>query len=182
MAAKKQIEMIKNEGSRYGGSLLKTRRGRSRGRPLSTSKSMHIVMRSDLAKGSYSLRNYKHEIQKILKKFASKYHVKIYSFANVGNHLHLNLKLSNRRLYFPFIRAISSAIMMKVTGVSRWAKENPFAGKRFWSQRPFSRILTSYKERLFLKDYIQINQLEGLGYTKGQAKFIYHWNKAEGTS
>lgn len=176
--------MLSNEGSRYGGSLLNTRKGRSRGRPLSTSSTMHLVLRSDLAKGAQSFSRYKKEIRYILDRFAKKYHVQIFSYANVGNHLHLHIKLAKRQLYYPFIRAISASIMMKVTGISRWTKStqsNLLSGKRFWTHRPFSRVLSSFKERLNLKDYIAINQFEGFGYSKNQARFIFYWNKWAGT-
>lgn len=180
-----QLELVKDEGSRYGGSLLNTRKGRSRGRPLSTSNTMHLVMRSEMAKGQMSFCNYKKEIKVIIDKFSKKYHIRIYSYANVGNHLHLHIKLSNRQQYKAFIRAISSAIMMKVTGMNRWAKESvkeKLSGKRFWTLRPYSRVLKSFKERLSLKDYIEINKLEGFGYNKNQARFIFYREKWAGSS
>lgn len=172
------MDLVKDEGSRYGGRLLNTRKGRSRGRPLSTANTMHLVLRSDMAKGSKSFSRYKQDIRKILNKFAGKYHVQIFSYANVGNHLHLHIKLAKRQLYYPFIRAISAAIMMRVTGINRWTKSTQAQKKqRFWTHRPFSRVLSSFKERLNLKDYIAINQFEGFGYTKNQARFIFYWNK-----
>jgi len=58
---------------------------------------------------------------------------------------------------------------MQVTGYSRWQKAPK--GFRFWDYRPFSRVLCSFKEFLTLKNYIQINQLEGLGYTRSEAKY-----------
>lgn len=181
MRRQRQLNLLEKtkgqEGSSYGGSLLKTRRGRSSGRPLSTSSTMHLVLRSAQAKGSMSFLRHQKEIKNILTKFSKKYHVQIFSYANVGNHLHLHLKLAKRQLYNPFIRAISSAIMMKVTGFNRWTKESLSAKlkTKFWDQRPFTRILKSFKERLNLKDYIAINQIEALGYSKNQARFVYYW-------
>jgi len=117
-----QKNLFKKSTDRYGGSLLNTRKGRSHGRPISTKHSMHFVLRSTKAKGAWSFRRHRKSIAEILSRFAIKNGVKIESFANVGNHLHLHIKLSNRYTYKPFIRAITAAIMMKVTGTSRWAQ------------------------------------------------------------
>lgn len=166
-----QLSFLKKASSAYGGELLKTRKGRLRGRPLDTKNTMHIVMRSSQAKGDWSFKKSKNEIKinHILSKFAHKYGVKIISFANVGNHLHLQVKLSSRRGYKPFIRATTSAIMMAVTGISRWNRGTP---KKFWDYRPFTRVIESYLGFLNLKDYIQINQLEGFGYIRGEARWF----------
>jgi len=118
--SKNQLDLFKKGTDRYGGSLQTTRKGRAHGRPVSTKHSMHFVLRSTKARGEWSFLRHKKAIAEILKRFAEKNGVLIESFANVGNHLHLHLKLSNRNAYKPFIRAVTSAIMMKVTGVSRW--------------------------------------------------------------
>src|SRR5437868_5410941 len=106
----KQIELLKKQKKSYGGELLKTRKGRSGPRPLDTRNSMHLVLRSSKAKGDWSFTRPKNAamIKLITNKFAAKYGVKIYSAANVGNHLHFHIKLSNRHTYRPFIRAITA--------------------------------------------------------------------------
>jgi REP element-mobilizing transposase RayT len=143
---------------------------------------MHFVLKSSHARGDWSFLKHKNEIQKIIEKFAHKYGVKLNSMANVGNHLHLHLQLTNRFTYKPFIRAISAAIMMTVTGASRW---RPLAGilrskglrpnTKFWNLRPFSRIVVSFKAVLNMRDYIQINKFEGLGYSREDSKFLVAW-------
>src|SRR5690606_35669226 len=102
--------------------------------------------------------------------------VRLNSFANVGNHLHLHVQLTNRHTYRAFIRAVSAAIMMKVTGVSRWNKIK--LDKKFWDRRPFSRIIVGFKALLRLEDYIAINRLEGWGYNRSQARFLIAWDRA----
>lgn len=136
---------------------------------------MHLVLRSSKAKGNWSFKKIKNEkrIQQIIKKFSQKYGVKVISLANVGNHLHFHLKLSSRYTYKPFIRAITSAIAMAVTGINRWNRLNTKANKnRFWDYRPFTRVIESFKALLNLRDYLHINQLEGAGYNRIEAKFI----------
>ncbi|MGE4132453.1 MAG: transposase [Bdellovibrionales bacterium] len=150
---------------------LKTRKGRRDGRPLSITNSMHLVLRSSKARGpwSFKLKKNRYAIQKICQKFAHKNAVQIVSMANVGNHLHLQIQLGHRGGYKPFIRAISAAIVMTVTGVNRWTRGRIKAGK-FWDHRPFTRIVMGYGAKLALQDYILINQLEGGGISRTEAE------------
>jgi len=174
----KQIEMLKKEKKSYGGELLKTREGRQGPRPLATRSTMHLVLRSSKAKGDWSFKRPRHEakIREISKRFSVKYGVKILSLANVGNHLHFHIKLSNRHLYRPFIRALTAAIAMAVTGTSRWNPLKKTAKDRFWDHRPFTKFVESFKALLNLRDYIRINQLEGCGYKRSEARFFVKWD------
>ena len=108
------------------------------------------------------------KITKILEKFSDKYVVKILSMANVKNHLHLQIKLSTRHTYKKFIKAVTSAIVMAVTGVSRIKK----LATHFWDYRPFTRVVIGYRARLSLENYIEINELEGLGHNRAEAIFL----------
>ncbi len=128
-----------------------------------------------------SFRHFRKDITQILQKFSLKHGVKVVTFANVGNHLHLQIKLTNRFTYKPFIRAVTSAIAMRVTGRNRWTatRLNASATKKekFWDLRPFSRVIESFKAYLNLRDYISINQLEGFGYTKKDARWEVNLEK-----
>lgn len=169
----KQIALFRNEPKEYGGTLLNTRRGRSRPRPLDTKNSMHLVLRSSVAKGIWSFRRRENskKISQILKKFAGRYSVRILSVANVGNHLHLHIQLGSRAGYKPFIRAITAAIAMAITGMSRWKK----LSIKFWDLRPYTRVVVGRSAWARLIKYIRINQLEGLGYTREAAKAVMRW-------
>jgi REP element-mobilizing transposase RayT len=173
----KQTQLLKNQKSAYGGELLKTRKGRAYGRPLDTKNTMHLVLRSSKARGEWSFRykNNSLKIKNIVTKFSEKYGIKVLSLANVGNHLHFQIKLSNRQTYKPFIRAITAAIAMAITNASRW---NPSQGK-FWDYRPFTRVIQSFKAFLNLRNYIQINQLEGFGVRRDQARMILAMTKLQ---
>jgi REP element-mobilizing transposase RayT len=162
-----------NYDNKYGGKYFRTRKGRSRPRPLSTQASIHLVLRSTKATGLWSFlhKNNQAKVRAILQKFSRKYAVRILSFANVGNHLHLQIKLSNRFAYKPFIRAITAAIAMAVTGWSRWTKV--IDGERFWTERPFTQIVTAFKYHLNLRDYIEINKIEGFGMAKTAARMLF---------
>jgi REP element-mobilizing transposase RayT len=126
--------------------------------------------------GPWSFSKYKKEIREIIERFAAKNGVRLNSMANVGNHLHLHLQLTNRYTYRKFIRAISSAIMMRVTGISRWKKKP--RSDHFWDRRPFSRVIIGICAILRLKDYIEINKYEGAGYSRDQARFYVAWNSS----
>lgn len=188
--------MLANEKSAYGGDLLKTRAGRRHGRPLSTRDTMHLVLRSTKAKGDWSFRRPKNAagINRIIDRFSVMYGVRVISMANVGNHLHMQIKLSNRFTYKPFIRAVTAAIAMAITGRNRWTvagidrekiegarnansdiaceRVSPEKREKFWDYRPFSRVVASFKAYLNLVDYIRINQLEGAGYKRDDARFM----------
>ena len=177
----KQTSFLRPEKSDYGGSLLKTRYGRSRPRPLDTRNTMHLILRSTKARGVWSFRTVQNErkIKAILKRFSERHGVRIQSFANVGNHLHLQIKLSNRYRYQPFICAVTAAIAMAVSGASRRSpmKRDMKRGKsgvkeRFWDLRPFTRIVTSLRAVLNLRDYIRINGLEGQGFHREEARWM----------
>lgn len=165
-----QLKFFKTHKSDYGGELQKVRKGRQGPRPISTKHSMHLVLRSTKAIKSWSMRqpHNKARIKAILNKFAKKFGVILISGANVGNHLHLEIRLTNRQTYKPFIRAITSAIAMAVTGASRWTPKKI----KFWDQRPFTRIAETWREVLNLREYIRINQLEGRGINREQARLL----------
>jgi REP element-mobilizing transposase RayT len=173
-----QLSLLKKEPSSFGGELFKTRKGRARPRPLAVRDSMHLVLRSSKAKGEWSFRRPENteKIKARVDRFSKKYGVRILSLANVGNHLHFHLQLTNRHAYKPFIRALTSSIAMAISGLSRWRKkEKP--SDRFWDYRPFSRVVQSWRGFLQMRDYIKLNQLEGLGVPRGEARFlVVCWN------
>jgi REP element-mobilizing transposase RayT len=167
-----QLNFLSNEPSAYGGDLQTTRKGRARARPLDTKHTMHLVLRSTKANGDWSFKKAANEraIEVIFRKFGAKFGVKILSLANVGNHLHAQVKISNRHVFAGFLRAITGAIAQAVTGLTRWRK--PKEKLKFWDRRPFTRVVKSLREVLNLRDYIRINELEGCGYSREQARFI----------
>lgn len=168
-----QTKFFKDEPKSYGGELLKKRKGRRGARPLDTKNSMHLVMRSRHAKGPWSFKRSENsrKISLILRKFAVKYGVRILSVANVGNHLHLHIQLTTRFGYKPFIRAITAAIAMAITEMSRWNKLKI----KFWDLRPFTRVVIGRKAWMILTKYIRVNQLEGMGYSRETAKAVMAW-------
>lgn len=156
------------------------REGRQGPRPLDTKNTMHLVLRSSKAKGAWSFRRHKAKINKIIDKFSHKYGVRIIMGANVGNHIHLQIKLANRFTYKPFIRALTASIMMAVTGASRW-KPNACEGK-FWDYRPFTRVVTGLRAFLALRDYVEINQMEGAGHDRDYSRLVVETFRRESSA
>lgn len=170
----RQLNLIPKMTSAYGGDRLKTRKGRAYGRPLSTKETMHLVLRSTMAKGEWSFLRPNHQklVKTLIQKFSVKHGVHIYSVANVGNHLHLQIKLSNRTTYRRFIRALTAAIAIAITRRSRWTFKPGMDRLKFWNRRPYSRIVVGRRSYLGLQDYIQINRIEGAGFTRNEARMI----------
>ncbi len=107
----KQLPLFDEPGPRFfGGRLLHGRRRKQR--PLATREAIHLVFRSSYAKGATSfLKSYnKKPIEQIIEKTAAKYGVKIYRKSLAGNHVHLVLRITNRKLYNTFIRVMTSKI------------------------------------------------------------------------
>jgi hypothetical protein len=129
-------------------------------RPIDPKRAMHLVLRSERAKGDWSMlriRNAK-PIERILWTAARKNQVRIYRYANSGNHLHLLVKAKTRQGFQNFARTAAALIARAVTGAK---KGNP-TGK-FWEGLMFSRVVAWGKGFFHAKYYVIQNELEGLG-------------------
>ncbi len=173
----RQLRLLPRGSLAHGGELFRTRAGRRGPRPLSTRHTVHLVLRSSQARGDWSFRQLRNQgrIRRLTDRFAARYGIRVLDLANVGNHLHFQLKLSNRRLYAPFIRALTGAIALQVTGRSRWKKDprDPATQRRpFWDYRPFTRIVVGRRGYLTLRDYLAINHWEGRGFDRATSREI----------
>lgn len=154
----------------FGGSLTTTRAHRV-ARPISTKKPMHLVLRSSIAKGpnSFLAPQNNRKIKAHLIRLSRKFGVKIQNAANVGNHIHLVLKLSNRRAYKPFICAVTGSIARTVIQQSKGSLADIH---KFWDFRPYSRIIEGLRAFRILRDYLLINRLQALGVRRDQVDSI----------
>lgn len=174
----KQLKLLASQPSDYGGELRRTRKGRSRGRPISSRETMHLVLRSEKAQGprAFNTPQNRQLVARIIGKFAQKHGVKILSAGTNSNHLHLHVKLMSRFTYKPFIRAVTAAIAMSMGGASRWNKLK----EKFWDFRPFSRVARGRRGFLAVRDYVELNELEGLGFIRATARWILGKEKGDG--
>lgn len=173
--------------SAYGGVLRNRRQGRG-ARSVSTRFSMHLVLRSSQARGAWSFVRPKNEsmIAQVLNKHAKSTNTEILGIGNAGNHLHLRLQFSTRKNYLRFIRAVTGEIALKIKKFANAARprhaaqpahakiisENKTASHTFWDRRPFSSIVSTLKYVARLKDYIDINSIEGQGYPRSYARLV----------
>jgi REP element-mobilizing transposase RayT len=130
-------------------------------RPVVTKKPMHLVLKSSMARGRYSLlhkRNSKF-VSELVASLSSRWAVRIFEFSNNGNHLHLLIQARYRKGFRGFVRGVSA---MTVRHVTACKKGRPL-GKKFWDSIPFTRIVAWGRSFLLAKNYVVQNQMEAAG-------------------
>jgi len=173
----------------FGGSLLKNSHAKV-ARPLSSKQALHIVLRSNYAHGPHSMLKHERVIRNTLLKMGRKHGVKIYRVANAGNHLHLLVRFTKRRALQNFLRGSTGLIARKMMGRERGPaftqeevapttqgdsnvrtsrKLSTSAANRapkqfFWTQRPFTRIVSWGRDFDSTLAYVKLNTLESLGF------------------
>jgi REP element-mobilizing transposase RayT len=169
----KNLAFIKKPILAYGGDLRKKAENRGPRPLVFRSGSMHITLRSLMAKGIYSFQHSskRQKVKNFVYSFSQGKGVKILSYANVGNHIHLHVKLHNQALYFGWIRGLSSGLAMISHGLEGLKKLKDL-NQKFWDQRPFSRVIRSFKHFLNTKSYVEVNILEGMGMPRAQAELL----------
>lgn len=145
----------------FGGSLLK-KSNPKKARPISIKNPMHLVLKSSVAKGNFSMRrgNKYKLIELLVKRQAKKWGIKIYRFENVHNHLHLLFRGTHRKYIQGFIRSVTGIIPRLILGAQKGAAK----GIKFWDQRPFTRIVTWGRDYKNLLRYMDKNKLQALGF------------------
>lgn len=113
------MSFLKPHKKFFGGALLAGKRKSIR--PLSSKDSIHFVLRSQWAMGrdSFLAPRNKSSIERIIRRFALKFGVRIYRQTFNSNHIHLLLRITNRVLYRAFIKAVPGKIASHVIGVNR---------------------------------------------------------------
>lgn len=140
-------------GYEFGGSTLKSNpKGK---RPLSTKLPIHLTLRARRSVLRLP-KTYKFVSQEI-ERVAKKHGIKIYRFANVGNHLHLLIRVGRIPAWARFIRELTGRIAQGLALLQVEVKD-------FWMYRPHTRVASNWG-RAFktLCEYIKLNQWEGRG-------------------
>lgn len=153
----------------FGGSLRKSNPKAKR--PLSKRESVHLVLKSARAIGPKSMLQKRNadRIDTLFRKHAKLCGIKIYHFVNVGNHLHLVIRIHDRKLFTRFIRAVTGLIARHVLnqerGLGRRNTEQPVKAKerdedksRFWVARPFTRLIAWGKDFKIVGQYMIKNR------------------------
>jgi REP element-mobilizing transposase RayT len=142
-------------------------------RPIDPKQALHVVMRSSKARGQLSMLHPKHcnSIEKFVHKTANRWGVRIYRFANVGNHIHLLIQVPTREAWKCFSKALSGGIAQIVTGAQKGSALKrsqdlsvPESAKRgFWDHLLFTRIVSFGRDFKGMARYIVKNLFESAG-------------------
>lgn len=149
---------------RFGGLELK---GNPRNaRPISLSRPVHLVLKSELAKGhrSFLRKTYASRIEASVRRLSKLTNLRVYRFVNAGDHLQLILQVRSRKAFHKFVRALTGHIARIVLDAERGRAQE----KKFWIARPFTRILDWKKEFTKCKLFIEKKRLLALGFLKAE--------------
>ena len=158
-----------NQGRRlsHGGSFSIGRRKRAR--PLSRRCWIHLVFKSHRARGAWNLLSARSKgiIHQVLKEKSRIYGVKIKDFANVGNHLHLKIKIHDRENFQNFLRVAAGLIARKIMRAEKACPQGTF-----WEFLAFTNILKTSLEEWRLRIYFQANRIEATHGKKAREDFL----------
>lgn len=184
----------------FGGALLDGKRKSLR--PLSSKEAIHFVLRSEFAVGrdSFLARRHQPQVNWILNNFAKKFGVRIYQKSINSNHIHLLVRITSRKLYRAFIKAVAGKIASQIMGgrsFSEYFQEkisSPIANSErgdgsasagkdlgFWQFRPFSRVVNWGNDYKGCLNYLKQNTLEAIGFVKYVARKNYYAKWLNGT-
>ena len=168
----KQQSLIPNSRQKleHGGATAIQKRKEKR--TISIKKPMHLVLRSDKAKGPRSFLKNKPLVLKLLRLYSKKFAVRVYEIAVCGNHIHCLVKGSNRKQLQNFFRVFPGQIAQEILQHHplKPTEKKAFAGgthpksqKTFWSLLLYSKLISWVREYLSTKNYIIRNTMEALG-------------------
>lgn len=128
-------------------------------RPLSSKLPIHLTLRTD-TKNSMRKPQAFGLVHKILVRTMKKHGVTLYDYSNVGNHLHILLKIPHVRRWPAFIRELTGRISQEMQGL-----KGPQKGEKYWPYRPYTRVVQGWKKAFrIVKEYIHLNDLEAEGF------------------
>lgn len=106
------------------------------------------------------LPKYYKAVNQVVDQVCKKHGIKIYKYNNMGNHLHLLIRMTHVWMWAAFIRELSGRIAQIVQGITAQQKGLP----KYWSQRPHTAIIRSWRKGFQnIKDYLELNGLEAEG-------------------
>lgn len=150
----RQLSFMKNP-IEFGGSLLQGKRKEAR--PISTKTPMHVILKSEQAKGLCSFINHRSALEVALSKISEKFRVRIYDKSVNNNHIHIIARFKTRADYKAWIRMLAAEI---VRIIARRMKK-PL--KNFFTFRPYTKIISWGRQFEAGLNYIILNQMEYFG-------------------
>lgn len=197
-----QLTFIKNNWKTkysHGGDLRRLKAGRGQ-RPLSTRDPLHLVFKADRSVlHGKSFRGYRslQIIHRILKRYSWRFFVRIEQVSIQGDHIHLLVRCPRRAQFHHFFRVVAGQIaqIFEKEGLLHRVTDTPHKlrgplddevghrkkslkrrKRKLWPQRPFTRVVKSFRAYQIVRDYIQLNELEA------QGKIPYRKTRLKGLS
>jgi REP element-mobilizing transposase RayT len=96
-------------------------------------------------------------VRETLDRFARRYRIRIYEFANAGTHLHLLVRAKVRRTLQDFLRAFGGVLARLITGARKGYRVG-----RFWDMLAYSRVVSWGRDFFGARAYVVQNELETL--------------------
>ena len=168
----------------YGGILRRKKLGRSQ-RPLSSREPLHLVLKAQkhtLRTGTLRSPYNRAIIQRLIKKYALRFHIKIEQYSIQGDHIHFLIRAPRRFRYQYFFRVLAGQIAQQfehagllkaMTGThpqnskqatksqSQVGSKNGESRTGLWMYRPYTRVVRGYRAYKIVRDYVQLNECEG---------------------
>lgn len=154
-----RFDFLRDYKLNFGGSPLQGKRKSAR--PLSFQKPLHLILKSS---GSSFFNPGNRRLEDLFREHAKKHSIKIYALSLNWSHVHMLLKLPNRRSYLAFIRTVTAAVVLFI---SKLRGENK---KGLFDLRPFTRILNWGRDFKNTLAYIEKNSLEAWGLSAKKKK------------
>ncbi len=167
--------LIKGTGKKktkeHGGTLSTGKRKTFR--PIDPKQALHVVLKSSKAYGRYSMLHPQHcnPIEKFVQKTAKRWGVRLYRYANVGNHIHLLIQVPTREAWKCFSKQLSGGIAQIVTGAQKGRalprnandKLPESALRAFWDHVLYTRIVSFGRDFNGVCRYFVKNLFEAAG-------------------
>ncbi|MGK5083874.1 transposase [Bdellovibrionota bacterium FG-1] len=135
-------------------------------RPIDPKQALHVVLRSSQARGALSMLHPRHcnLIEEFARQLAKHWGVRLYRYANVGNHIHLLIRVPSRAVWKRFLREFAGGIALIVTGAKKGAAlARNKTGRGFWDHLAFSRIVQFGRDFEGMGRYLIKNLFEASG-------------------
>lgn len=141
----------------HGGTLRRSAKGRG-ARPLSSKDPIHLVFKVNKEAVRYGLRSSKNFslMTRLLKRYSSKFFVKVEQFSVQSDHVHLLIRGGKRSQIQSFLRVLAGQFAQGLTDTPNVKNDGP----KVWKYRPFSRVIKGFRPYQIVRDYIQLNECE----------------------
>lgn len=158
--------------TQHGGLVSKGRRKLER--PFSPRKWMHLVLKSEKAKGKLSFLAAHNQtfIRTLLYEKAERFGISLTDHVNMGNHLHIKVRSGSKPQFQKFLKSITGRIARHVTGARRGRKFGTF-----WQGLAYTRVLMTSFEELRLHNYFCANRTEHVAGKAKRAEFLRDMNE-----